>query len=223
MSGPDNQFQDLALKAAQSVQAARDAGEQLTFLPDEPGAPQERATRGSGKAKSMLREWLAARGYQAPEERLAEMAGLAGAAGDDAFVVALRRAEQVLLWAQTGAKAQKDAPAEPSLGQRLATFQFVFTAQLRALDALMPYMAPKATPDAAPVQVTQIVVPAAPPVADQAPAARPGMRDVTPADRAPMGAGARRIGPPPMPHEIQQNQRVDRPASDASDSEGRTE
>lgn len=80
---------------------------------------------------------------------------------------------------------------------RLNTFMQIYTMMLRSADALMPYGAPKATPDVTQTNVTQIVVAggAAPAVqaADRA-------RDVTP--------GARRIGPPPMPHEIQKNQQV---------------
>ena len=67
-------FDDLARDAVARIEKAREAGEQLTFLPDEPApaASGDRAKRGKGKATSMLREFLAARGM-----RLAGRSGLA--------------------------------------------------------------------------------------------------------------------------------------------------
>lgn len=214
MPGPQSTFEELARDAAQRVEAAREAGEQLTFLPDEPRpGDSARAARGKGKATSQLREWLAQRGFRMPEEALVEIAGLASS--QDAFLTALARTEQLLAWAQDGAHGYQGAPRAPSLGQRLATFQFVFTAQLRALEAAMAYGLAKPQGDGAPVQLTQVVVQGAPSAPDRGAEPARVMRDVTP--------GARRIGPPPMPHEIQQKQSVSVAPSEGSDSEDRTE
>jgi hypothetical protein len=214
MPGPQSTFEELARDAAERVQAARAAGEQLTFLPDEP-QPGEgaRAARGKGKATSQLREWLAARGFRMPEDALAEIAGLAST--EDAFLTAMARTEQLLAWAETGGKDQKGAPRAPSTGQRLATFQFIFTAQLRALEAAMAYGLAKPQGDQAPVNVTQIVVAGGQQPVAQAPRGPDLARDVTPQ--------ARRIAPPPMPHEIVQNQQVAEPAPRGADDGARTE
>jgi len=203
-------FDDMARDAAARIERARDAGEQLTFLPDEPTPGEtERAKRGKGKATSQLRDYLAARGLRMPEDVLVEMAGMASS--EDAFVTAMARTEQLLAWAQDGAVAYKGSPAAPSMAQRLAAFQFVFTAQLRAAEALMPYGSAKVTPDVAvtmPVQVVQMPAPQASTRAEMA-------RDVTP---QPV-----RIGPPPMPGQIQQNQQVAEGAATVSDGQPRTE
>jgi hypothetical protein len=229
MTSPKTQFEDLARQAAVSIEAAAQAGEQLTFLPDEATAGEAgRPPRGKGRATNQMREWLAAKGFRLPEDVLAEMAGMAS--GADAFLTALQRTEQVLIWAQSGARdvvevikdgvlITKELDNRPTTGQRLATFQFVFTAQLRAVEALLPYGLAKVTPDVASLQVTQIVQmpsPAAPMMAvDRAVDRAAVARDVTPS--------ARRVGPPPMPWEIQENQQVSEGASCHSDGEVRTE
>lgn len=200
MSRPNDQFVKLAQDAAARIDASRDLQQQLSLLPDEAqGAGGEtRRTRGSGKAMSQMRSWLADRGMRLPEEVLAEMAGLTS--GESAFLSTMAEAEQLLAWAEAGAVGVKGAPAVQTMAARLATFQQLYAIKLRAADALLPYGAPKATPDAAPVNVTQIIVPG-PAAAAPAPAERAALaRDVTP--------GTRRIGPPPMPHQIEQNQQV---------------
>lgn len=221
----ENSFQVLAAEAAERIEEARAAGQQLTFLPDEPTpAESERAKRGKGKATSQLRDWCAARGYRMPEDVLVEMAGMASA--DDAFVAALARTEQVLAWATAGARqvgyvldrdtgvaVERELDTSATMAQRLAAFQFVFTAQLRAVEALLPYGLGKVTPDAAPAVVVPVIMPAAPSQPVQHPADR--ARDVTPQPR--------RMAPPPMPHEIQQNQQVAEPARNAADADRRTE
>lgn len=212
MVRPNSKFDELAKDAAERIEEARAAGEQLTFLPDEPRpADSERAKRGKGKATSQLRDWCAARGLRMPEDVLVEMAGMASS--DDAFVTAMARTELLLAWAQEGATGYKGSPIQPSMAQRLATFQFVFTAQLRALDALLPYGLAKVTPDvaaAAPVQV--FVAPGGSASVQQGP---DQARDVTPKPS--------RLAPPPLPHEIQRNQGLAQGVQGASDSADRTE
>lgn len=210
MSKPNTQFEELARDAARSIEVARDAGAQLTFLPDEP-APGEtaRAARGKGKATSQMRDWLASRGLRLPEEVLVEMAGMASR--EDAFLTALARTEQVLAWAQAGATGYKGAPVAPSMAQRLAVFQFVFTAQLRAAEALLPFGLAKVTPDVVPQAPVQVYVAGGAAVQagpDQA-------RDVTPQPR--------RVAPPPMPQRVEQNQGLSGSAAPNSDDTIRTE
>lgn len=212
MGQPNSKFEELARDAAENVQAAREAGEQLMLLPDEPATGEsERAKRGKGKATSQLREFLAARGLRMPEDVLVEMAGMAS--GEDAFLTAMARAEQVLLWAQEGAVGSQGAPSAPSMAKRLETFQFIFTAQLRALDALLPYGLAKVTPDVQPTVVVPVVVPAAPSQGIEQ--GRP-MRDITPAQPG-------RMVPMGLAMQIQQNQQVSATVSRQSDSESRTE
>jgi hypothetical protein len=208
-----NSFETLARDAVGRIEEARAAGEQLTFLPDEPQPDDsERAKRGKGRATSQLRDYLGARGLRLPEEVLAEMAGIAST--EDAFVTAMARTEQLLAWAQSGAVGYKEQPVAPSMSQRLAAFQFVFTAQLRSAEALLPYGLAKITPDVAIQQAVQVVV-----VGGGSPAqAAKGpdqARDVTPQ--------ARRIAPPPMPGQIVQNQQVSEAGLTASDASRRTD
>jgi hypothetical protein len=206
-----SKFDDLAREAAQRIEDARAAGEQLTFMPDEPAPGAARPARGKGKATSQLRDWCAAKGLRMPEDVLIEMAGMAST--EDAFLTALARTEQVLAWAEAGATGYKGAPVKPSMGQRLAAFQFVYTAQLRAAEALVGYGLAKITPDVVAPPAVQVFV-AAPRAQDLG---RPGdqARDVTPK--------AGRIGPPPMPMQGQRNQGVSEAAPVQSDSASRTE
>ncbi len=210
MGGTSTQFEELAKGAAERIEAAKAAGEQLTFLPDEPqpGA-SGRPPRGKGRATSQMREWLASRGYRMPEDVLAEMSGLAST--EDAFLTALARTEQVLAWAEAGATGYKGSPSAPSTAQRLATFQFVFTAQLRAAEALLPYGLAKVTPDVVAPAAVQVNVIGGTVAQDPA---RGGdqARDITPQPR--------RVAPPPMPMQTQGNQGLSgapiRRADDAS-------
>ncbi len=225
MSRPDNQFEDLARQAAASIEASRDLAEQLTLLPDEAegaGLTPAKAGRGKGKVFNQMREWLAQRGFRAPEEVLAEMAGLASR--EDAILTAMVQAERVLAWAGAGAVNRKfvvgvghvdvEGPWQPTPDQKMAVFQQLYATMLRAADALMPYGAPKATPDVAVTNVNHIVVQGAQPAPQ---AAHPGdrARDVTPT--------ARRIQPPLMPHQMQQNQQVSDAPAAQSDGQERTE
>lgn len=220
MPGRDTAYEALAREAADRIDQARQLGEQLTFLPDEGPAPAVQGgeggegdgsgrTRGPGKALSQMRTFLASKGWRMPEETLAEMALLASS--EDAFLAAMMRAEQVLAWAATGAdnrewtgkgwvtsrdpETGEALPWQPTAKDRLATFQFVYTAALRAADALMPYGTPKVTPDQVNnTQVTQIIMPGS---------AAPGD-----AARPIEGRATSRTAPPPLPGATEQNQEV---------------
>lgn len=213
MAKPNSQFETLAKDAAERIEALRAAGEQLSLLPDEPApGDSDRAKRGKGKVSSQLREWCAAKGLRMPEDVLIEMAGMAST--EDAFVTAMARAEQVLAWAEAGATGYKGSPVAPSMAQRVALFQMIYTAQLRAAEALLPYGLGKVTPDAGPVQAVQVVVQGGSIPAQ--PAAGPATaRDVTPRPN--------RLAPPPMPWEIQQKQSVAQTVNPLSDGDFRTE
>ena len=204
MGKPNNQFELAARQAAERIEAARATAEQLSLLPAEPetdGVLPGTASggRGKGKATSQLREWLAAKGYRMPEDVLARIAGLTSTEGP--MLQAMAEAEQVLAWAHGSGGG--------SAAQRLGVFMQLYSAKLRALDALLPYGLAKVTPDVAVTQAVQVVMPGA--VAPQAvPVGPDHARDVTPQ--------AGRIAPPPMPWEIEQNQGlgdVDGKGSDA--------
>lgn len=219
MSKPNDQFEALARQAAASIDASRELAQQLTLLPDEAeGASLDgRRVRGKGRVFNQMREFLAQRGYRAPEDVLAEMAGLASR--EDAILTAMVQAERVLAWAGQGAVNRKfvagvghveiEGPWQPTPQEKRETFQQLYATMLRAADALMPYGAPKATPDVVQSVTNTIVVQAPEP---SSPADR--ARDVTP--------GARRMAPPPMPHQIQQNQGLVDVSRGASDAEDRT-
>lgn len=224
MGGPNSKFDELARDAAERIEAAKAAGEQLTFLPDEP-APGDsaRAKRGKGKATSQLRDWCAAKGLRMPEDVLIEMAGMASS--EDAFLTAMARTEHLLAWAEAGARqtatgvrdgvlVTMELDTSATMAQRLAAFQFVFTAQLRAAEALLPYGLGKVTPDVVPVAPVQIVMPGAA-APQQAPRGPETARDVTPRPG--------RIAPPPMPHQIEQNQPLSETQPQPADASRRTE
>lgn len=211
MASPNDQFEAMARDAADRLDASRELQQQLTLLPDEQasGDGGSRRTRGAGKAMSQLREWLASRGMRLPEDVLAEMAGLNSR--EDVLLATMADAERVLAWAETGAVSTKASPAVQTMAGRVNVFMQLYTIRLRAADALMPYGAPKATPDAAPVNVTQIVV-----AGGQQSAPQPVQAiDITP--------GARRIGPPPMPHQILQHQTLSDDAAEPIRADRRTE
>ncbi len=222
MAKARNGFERMASEAADRIDRARATGEQLTLLPAEPdtGAVLADGTgRGKGKTGSQLRAMLAARGLRMPEDVLAEMAGLASS--EDAFVTAMKRTEQLMAWAYGEAAVEGDtatAKTKLALGSaRLALFQQLYAAQLRALDALMPYGLAKVSSDGPPAAPATPIVVQGGTVMVQPPPIRPGdqARDVTPRTR--------RIVPPPMPHEMQRNQQVAEPAETGADGEARTE
>lgn len=216
------QYEDLARQMAERIEAEHAAGQQLTLLDDEHVAEQGGSGRGKGKALSQMREFLAHRGFRAPEDVLVQMAGMASS--EDAFIVAMTRAEQVLAWMGDGAVQKIYKPGEghrvlidPRTGdplpweatpeQKLDVFRQVYTVQLRALEALLPYGLAKASPDMVVQQNVQVVVPGYQ-------AAAP--RDVTP-------AAPSKMAPPPLPGEIKRNQSVSAKCDGASDGEDRTE
>ncbi|MEO0678063.1 MAG: hypothetical protein AAFZ02_10965 [Pseudomonadota bacterium] len=219
MPGRPSLYEKLAKEAVERVEADRAMQEQLTLLPDEDaGAELEtdgHAARGPGKALSQMREYLAAKGYRFPEEVLAQIAGL-DRQGGDTLEAAMAQADRILAWASHGARKEKIdgtvQDAQPTLGQRLATLQQVRAAQLRAADALMPYGAPKATPEEPQKAPNRIVMPQQP--ADPASQAR----DVTP-QRTKIGT---RMMPADVAHEIKQNQQVSESNGGKSDAESRT-
>lgn len=222
MSKPNDQFEALARQAAASIDASRDLAQQLTLLPDEAedASLDGRRVRGKGKVFNQMREFLAQRGYRAPEDVLAEMAGLASR--EDAILTAMVQAERVLAWVGQGSVNRKfvagvghvdiEGPWLPTPQEKLQAFQQIYATMLRAADALMPYGAPKATPDVVQSVTNTIVVQAG---GEPASSAADRARDVTP--------GARRMAPPPMPHEMQRNQRLADGTAKASDCEDRTE
>lgn len=193
----DNQYQALARAAAERIDQDRQLAEQLTLLPDgDEGETEDGGkggTRGKGKALSQFREWLAARGYQLPEDQIARIAGLSD--GRDPIEGAMADAERILAWAETGAVSVKGSPAVQSMAARLQAFERCYAARLKAAEALLPYGLTKATPDAGDfLTIPVLAVPAAP-------AQAPQMRDVTPVQ-------GRRMMPADVAHQIEQNQQV---------------
>lgn len=208
MAKAKNGWEVAAAAAAARIEAAHAVGEQLNLLPTEPPTDAVVAGvggRGRGKStQGQLRDWLSAKGYRMPEDVLAKVAGLTTREG--ALVEAMAEAEQVLAWAH--------GPGGGSPAQRLGVFMSLYAAKVRALDALLPYGLAKVTPDAGGMVVNQIVMPGAQ-VPQVTPDAAQTARDITPQPR--------RMAPPPMPHEIQQNQGLADPVSNGSDADIRTE
>lgn len=221
MPKPDNQWQVMAAKAAERIDRDRAAGKQLALIPEveEPQLPERKATGGrpagaKNKGSSQLRKWLAEQGLKMPEAQIAEIAGLA-AQDLDALGTAMAQAERVIAWATDGKGELTGKNATAALvAMRVDLFKFLYTAMLRASDALMPYGTPKASPDVNVTQNTTFVVPAAP---------------VQPGDQARViegrSAGTKpgRMAPPPLPGEIEQNQDLNEADPDGSDGESRTE
>lgn len=223
MAKAKNSFEVMAKDAAKRLDLARAAGAQLTFLPDEPGSAvdlvEERAPgrpKGAkGKVSNQMRDWLSAKGFKMPEDVLAQMAGVASSG--DAVMAAMEKAELVLAWAYDGQTRSKNGggteDVKPTGSQRLNTFIQLYTIQLRAADALLPYGAPKVTPDVAPQQVVPVMVPMMPSQpADPAALAR----DVTPKLSG-------RMMPADVRRKMEQDQQLIDVALDGSDDESRTE
>ncbi|KAB6717724.1 hypothetical protein [Roseobacter sp. TSBP12] len=222
MAKPKNSFETMARAAAKRLDKVRAEGEQLSLLPDEGGlTPAQAGSVSAGRPKgaknkgsTQMREWLASKGYRMPEDVLAQMAGLAKS--QDAMLTAMESAERALAWAYDGATAPTKGvgskPIVPTASARLNTFLQFYAIQLRAADALLPYGAPKATPDVQVNQNTTVIVPMAPQAAHD-PAAF--ARDVTPAK------GGRMV-PADVAFERQQNQEVSGSDLDNSDEDFRT-
>ena len=225
MSGPDNRFEVLAAQAAKSLDEDRALVRQLSLLPDEqPGAQlvaDGKARRGQGKALNQMRDWLASKGYRLPEDVIAEIAGLASR--EDAVLTAIATTDRIIaaaarrgkhrVWVPSEGWTYPEGPWEPTPAEWQATFMQVYAMQLRGAEALMPYGAPKVTPETITNQnVTQIVVQGGAQVAPAGPATA---RDVTPQSR--------RIAPPPMPGQFVENQALSGATVAPSDGEARTE
>lgn len=216
MARPRNMMAEAAQEAAERVAEARQTGEQLGLFPEieRQSLPEAESKRGRGKARgaSQMRMWLIERGAQRmPEDVLAELAGLM----DDRSMVerAMAEAEMMLAWAFQDAEVPKGGVTKPTARMRLDALASAIAAQVKAAEALMPYVAAKVTPDTGPqVQVTQIVTAGAPSEAVQG---GDRARDVTPKPA--------RVGPPPMPHQMQQNQGLSKVSDDPSDGQERTE
>jgi hypothetical protein len=227
MPGKGTKYEAMARDAAERIEAARAMGQQMTFLPDEAGAPVvdtiereagERRVRGPGKHLTQMRDWLAAKGYRLPQDQLAQLAMLD--LGEDLVLAAMQRADQIVTWAFAGATRREKhgevwqtVEAEPTPEQRLAVFSQVLTTALRAQEALLPYVAPKVTPDVAPQLAVQVIT------APAAPSGAP-MRDVTP---GPTRLADRRMVPADVRAEIERNQRVAGSDQIHSDAAVRTE
>lgn len=216
MAGPRNSFDRLAEEAAQRLDEARAQGRQLNLLGDQDPAAAEAGgrQRGKGKALSQMRDFLAVRGYRLPQEQLAQMAGLSG--DGDPVLAAMTTAERVLAWAFAGKKDKEGNAILPGPSAFLHQFEVAYSIQLRAADAMLPYIAAKVSPDGPGAPVVNITVPAGATVqADPAAQAR----DITP--RTPRAS--HRMMPADAAWEIEQNQQVAGGASGQSDAGSRTE
>lgn len=222
MAKAKNSFEKLARQGAERLAMASVHGQQLSLLPEEPGQTPVEAAGGQvgrpkgakNKVSNQMRDWLASKGYQMPEDVLAQMAGLGGS--QDAVMTAMETAERVLTWSFAGQKDKDGNPVLATGAQRMETFLRIFTIKLRAAEALLPYGAPKATPDGPAALAVQINVPGAP-----AAPAQPGdqARDVTPEPSVKSG----RMMPANVAYEMQQNQGVSEGKNSGSDGEDRTE
>jgi len=221
MSSDDSQFQKLAREAAARIERQHQMGEQLSFLPDEDGAETVaqddeeggkvgRPKGARNKVSSQMRDYLAARGLRMPEDVLAEIAGLTSR--EDAITLAMQQTERVLAWAFDGAHQSAMSSPKPTAAMRLEQFGRHYAMILRAAEAIMPYTATKATPDAVINDNRTLILPAAPSApADPAAAAR----DVSP-------RSDRRMMPANVAWQIEQNQQLSPDASDGSDDGIRT-
>ena len=168
-----NRYEVKAREAAARLDRARASGAQLSFLPDEAVPADVAAKTGAvgrpkgakNKVSSQMRDFLLASGYDAPEHALAQMAGLASR--DDAILTAMQATERLLAWAgdgkyqtimKEGKSVRTKQPWTASPSQMLATFMQIYTIQLRALDALLPYVGAKVTPDVIGNTTNQIII-----------------------------------------------------------------
>lgn len=227
MPKPDNQWQELAREAAESVDRQREMGQQLGLF-REAAVPAEadEASRAPGRPKgaknkgtSQLRDWLAARGWSMPEDRLAELAALT--TDLDVWSFAIARAEQLLAWMAQGSKKYLFKAGvghiavewEPSPEDKREAFKLIYASILEANKAMMPFVAPKVTPDLNVSQQTTFIMPVQPAAQGDAVAAA---RDVTP------GRGVRMV-PADVREEIVQKQGLGDQENPGSDAEIRTE
>lgn len=196
-----------AAKAAERIERAARMQDQLSFLPaagpaaeveaDEPRGPG-RPKGSKNRSSSELRRYLAAQSYRMPEQQLAQLAMLD--AQGDVFIALMERAEQLIAWAGGSAGDRG----------RLGVFFELLKEAQKANAALLPFGLGKLTADVAVQQNVSITMPAPLPVqaGDQAKI---------------VDAPARRMAPPPMPGEIQQNQQVSEASGARSDGGGSDE
>lgn len=216
MSKSNNQWQEEAREMAARIDRQHQAGEQLALLPDEvPEQANEQRSAGrpkgaKNKTSSQMRDYLASRGMRLPEEVLTELAGLGSK--DDMITLAMKQTERILAWAFDGAHIGKKGAPKATSAMRLDVFRQQYTIIMRANEALMPYMAPKATPDAGPQTVVQVTVPSQP--SDPSAAAK----DVTPQPAKISG----QMMPADVRHRMQQNQGVSEAEEINSDGDNRT-
>lgn len=196
----DSRFHQQAAEMAERLDRAREMGEQLSFLatpdggdlvPEEPRGPG-RPKGSKNRVDTKLREMLAARGWKMPEDQLAAMAGLTDRT--DPLLLAIERTEFLLSW------AWDSKAGGPSASERLDTFHRVYTAMQRSTEAIAPYGLAKASPDVNVTQAVQINMPAP-------------MPEATQTGHQPAQAVSD-FAPPPMPHEMQQNQEVSKTTVD---------
>lgn len=223
MAKPNNQWQELAREAAERIDRDHAQGEQLALLPDEMPEPADDGAeaRGAGRPKgaknkvsTQMRDYLVARGCRLPEDVLVEIAGLN--TRHDVVALAMRQTERLLGWAFDGAYVHAQSAPKATAAMRLDVFRQQYTMILRAAEALMPYMAAKASPDVAVNQTTNVIMPAQPTrPADQA----SGARDITPQDRQ----IPHRMVPADVLEEMQKKQEVTNSDPENSDAEIRTD
>ncbi|MDF2235384.1 hypothetical protein P2H44_22745 [Albimonas sp. CAU 1670] len=223
--------QATAKTAAERVAKGRETAEQLSLLAPAAGdqaqnagdrapvAAQGEGPRGPGRPagarnrakRPELRRWLAAQGFQQPEQVLAKLAGL-DQRGRDPLELAMARAEALLAWAEEGARPTVGADGKQTgatTGQRLELALTFWREQRAANEALLPYGLAKVTPDtstAPPVTVINL----------------PGAAQGQPGDAAQLVEGrAEPVGPsdfapPPLPAHVLRNQGL----ADGEDPEG---
>lgn len=225
MPKPSNKLDQMARDAADRINRQVAMGKQLDLIPDvaAPQAAERKVGRPKGsenKGTGQMRKWLAARGLKMPEDQLVEMAGMAS--GHDAFTLAMVRAEQLLAWAGDGAvnmifvvgEGHKvlDGPWEPDAAAKIDAFKFFYGMALKANEAILPYSAPKATPDVNVQQSVFVNVPSAPSTAQPGDTAR-----------VISGRTSGRMVPADVAYKDQQKQDVTETDADSSDAESRTE
>lgn len=225
MGKSDSEWEKMVAEAAQSVERQHQLGTQLGLWGEQVAPPVEskgvgRPKGAKNKGSTQLRDWLAAKGLAMPEDRLAQIAGLD--VPDDAWTVAIKRAEMLMLFLGEGTKVKNYSPEKghvyepwtPSPDDKLAVFKVIYGAMLEANKALMPFVAPKASPDVQVTNAVQVIMPSAP-----SPDLAAQARDVS----APAPRLAGRMIPADLAYEMQQNQRVTEAAPRNSDAEIRTD
>lgn len=218
----ESQWKKEAAEAAVRMARAHAQGEQLNLLPDlgaelppvpvDGDEPQRGRPKGAkNKNDGQVRQWLATRGVKMPEQVLAELIGQAS--DQSAMLHAMTQAEALLTWAYDGAEIGKGGLKAPSASQRLEAFKYFYTAILRAADALLPYVAPKSTPDGDERPPVFVMVPGAPVVGSLPPNGPPG--EIIDAQLTPWQAAALRDG------RIKENQVLSEAQSDEKSEDRR--